>query len=358
MSTDVAIPSRQARAVSTVEGRAQRRQLVARLEERLGIGSPEVGERVEHPAVLDRGQDVVELAVVRGRVVDVVGDDDRQPELRGERHRFRDEPVVVGQQVVRELDEEAARRRSVATPEDRGVELRHRPGARPIADPQPASDLPVATTRQRDDALVLLLEQRVAEPRHGLGPGQVRARDEPAQAAPADRAARQQHEVRTACPLADPAHVLLDRIAMPGQLRALGSRAGRSALHDRRLARRGVGSAASGPTPWRDHDRGGIRHRRVAQLDLRPDDPVQSCLLGGAHEPDGSVQAVAVRDSQPGQALGDGSLDQIVGRRSPVQERKIGMGMELGVWDDRHGGRSGRGAGGGPASIEQMFGSE
>ena len=89
---------------------AERRQLVARLEERLGIGSTEIGQRVERPAVLDRGQDVVELAVVRGRVVDVVGDDDRQPELRGERHRFGDEPVVVGQQVVRELDEEAARR--------------------------------------------------------------------------------------------------------------------------------------------------------------------------------------------------------------------------------------------------------
>ena len=40
------------------------RQLLARLEVRLGVGPAQVGQRVERPAVLDRGQDVVELAVL------------------------------------------------------------------------------------------------------------------------------------------------------------------------------------------------------------------------------------------------------------------------------------------------------
>ena len=61
----------------------ERRQLVARLEVRLAIGSAQVGQRVERPAVLDRGQDVVELAVLASGVVDGVGDDDRQPQVRG-----------------------------------------------------------------------------------------------------------------------------------------------------------------------------------------------------------------------------------------------------------------------------------
>ena len=146
----------------------------------------------------DRGQDVLELAVVGRRVVDVVGDDDRQAELAGQRRRLRHQPVVVGQQVVRQLDEEAVRRRAVATPEDAGIALGRGARAGPIADPQPTGDLPVPAARQGDDALVLGFEQLMAEPRHGLGAGKVRAGDEPAQAAPAGRRPGQQDEMRAA----------------------------------------------------------------------------------------------------------------------------------------------------------------
>ena len=99
--------------------------------------------------------------------------DDRQVELRGECRRLRDEPVVVGQQVVRQLDEETAGRRPVAAAEDADVALGRRASAGPITDPQPASDLAVAAAGQRDDALVLDLEELVAELWHGLRPGQV-----------------------------------------------------------------------------------------------------------------------------------------------------------------------------------------
>ena len=59
-------------------------------------------------------QHVLQLAVRGQRVVRVVGDDDRQPEPLGEARQLGDQPVVVGQEVVLQLDEEA------------GSETRHR----------------------------------------------------------------------------------------------------------------------------------------------------------------------------------------------------------------------------------------
>ena len=101
----------------------------------------------------DGRQDVLQLAILGKRVVDVVGDHDRQAELRGELGSLGDQPVVIGEQVMRELDEEPAGRRAVAPPEERGVPLRHRPRPRPVADPQPAGQLPVTAARQRHQAL-------------------------------------------------------------------------------------------------------------------------------------------------------------------------------------------------------------
>jgi hypothetical protein len=72
--------------------------------------------------------------------VGVVRDDDRQVELARQGDGLGDEPVVVRQQVMRQLDVEAAwklfRERSGGRP---------RPGA--IPDPQPPGDLPIATAR-------------------------------------------------------------------------------------------------------------------------------------------------------------------------------------------------------------------
>ena len=357
-STDVAIPSRHARAVAASNDARERRQLLARLEVRLAVGPAQVGERIERPAVLDRGQHVVHLAVVGRGVVDVVGDDDRQAELGREGRRFRHEPVVVGQEVVRELDEEAARGRPVAAPEQRRVALRDRPCPGPIADPQSTRDLPVATARQRDEPFVMLVEEGLAEPRHALGPGQVRARHEPRQAAPADRRAGEQHEMRSARPRADPAQVLLDRIAMPGEARALGAWPRWTAFRHDRFGGRGGrwrGSTAPALTPGRDDDTGRIGDGGIEQLDLRPDDAVEADLLGRAHESDRAVQAVAVGDGQPGQPDRRGPLDQLVRWRGPIEEREIGVGVELGVGDGGHV-ISGRGpACRGPASIEQTF---
>ena len=66
-------------------------------------------------------------------------------------------------------------------------------------------------------------EQRVVEPGHRLCPGQVRPRDEPAQAPIAERIPGDQDEMRPALALADPAPILLDRLAMAGQPGAIRS---------------------------------------------------------------------------------------------------------------------------------------
>ena len=48
-------------------------------------------------------------------------------------------------------------------------------------------------------------------------------------------------------------------------------------------------------------------------------------------EPDDPVQAVVVGDGQAAQAEGEGSLDELVDGRGAVEEREVGVAMELGV---------------------------
>ena len=316
-----------------LEGHRPRQQLGAVGEVGLAVGAAQVRERVERPAVSDRGQDVVELAVGRRRVVDVVGDDDRQAERLGQRRRLRHEPVVVGPAMVRELDEEAARGLVVAPPEQVAVALGDGAGAGSIADPQSSGELAVATARQRDEALGVLGEERLADPRHGLGPGEIGVRQQPAQAPPAGRRPGEQHEMRSARSVADAAEVLLDRVAMAGQSRPLRAGPCRAALvGERQVEGRLPGFAARPPTPTGDHDDAvGIRHGGIPQLDLDADDGMQAGLLGCADESDGTVEAVVVGGGQPAEPQFDGPGDQLVRCRRPVEEREVGMGVELGI---------------------------
>ena len=109
-----------------------------------------------------------------------------------------------------------------------------------------------------------------------------------------DRGPGEQHEMRPAAALADPAQVLLDRLAMTGQPAALRAVAGRA--RPRRRDRRGRRSAVlrpAGPSPRptrRDDDPARIRDGRVEQLDLHPDDRMQADGLGRADEADRAVQ--------------------------------------------------------------------
>ena len=261
------------------------------------------------------------------------------PARLGQRGRLHDEPVVVGQEVVRQLDEEAAGGRAVAAPEQRRVALGDRPGPGQVADPQPAGQLPVPTAGQRDQALGVLGEERLAEARHALRAGQVGARHEPAQAPPADLRAGEQDEVRAADPLPDPAQVLLDRVAMARQPGTGRARAGGQALG--RVGRRpadvrAAGGRAARPA-CRDDDPVRVRDGRIEQLDLETDDRVEPDRLGRADEPDRAVQPGVVGDGQPGQTQLDGPLDQLVGRGRAVEEREVGVAVEFGVRGLSHG---------------------
>ena len=96
--------------------------------------------------------------------------------------------------------------------------------------------------------------------------------------------------------IADAAVVLFHGIAMTWQLRPGRAGPDRPALDGKWP----FGSPLRSTTPpatRRDHDRTRVGDRWVEQFDLRPDDAVEACLLGGAHEPDGTVQAVPVGGS-------------------------------------------------------------
>src|SRR5674476_1411346 len=74
----------------------------------LAAGGAQVGERLEAPTVADRHQDVVKLAVLWARVVDVVRDNHREAQLGGQARGLRHEPVVVGEEMMGQLDHEAS----------------------------------------------------------------------------------------------------------------------------------------------------------------------------------------------------------------------------------------------------------
>ena len=114
--------------------------------------------------------------------------------------------------------------------------------------------------------------------------------------------------------------------------------------------------AAATRSAWRDDDAGRVGHDRVEQLDLETDDRMDPDGLRCADETDRAIEAVMVRDGQPGQSQFDGSLDQVVGRGCPVEEREIGVAMKFGVRGLRHGSlRSEKPAGRGLATIEHLF---
>ena len=165
----------------------------------------------------DGGQDIGQFTVFGAGVVDIVGDDDRQPGRLGQRGRLGYEPVVVRQKMVRQLDEEATRGGAVTSAEEHRIPFRDGPRPGPVAGSQPTGEFPITAAGQRDEAFRVLGEKRLAEPRDTLRAGHIGPRHQPAQAPPTDARAGEQDEMRPAHPLADAAQVLLDQVAMPGQ---------------------------------------------------------------------------------------------------------------------------------------------
>ena len=238
----------------------------------------------------------------------------------------------------------AVRRPARRRPEQPRIQFRRRPRPLPIPRPQPPRYLALAAPGERHQTFRVRGQQVVAKARHRLGSGHVRPAHETAEAAVTRRVAGQQDEVRAALPLADSTQVLANGVAIAGQAGTFRARPDRQTLfaprvilltrcrRRRRAAtpRRPATPRAPRP-PRRDHDPRRIRHGRVRQLYLDPDDRPQPRLLRLGRESNHAVEPVMVRDRQPGQAQFNGTRDQFVGRRSAVEEREIGVAMEFGV---------------------------
>ena len=93
--------------------------------------------------------------------------------------------------------------------------------------------------------------------------------------------------------------------------------------------------------PRRHHEPARVRRRRVQQLHLDPDHRVQPRGLRRGREPDRPVQPLVVRDGEPGETELDGPRDQVVGRGGPVEEREVRVAVQLGVGRNGHGGLRG-----------------
>jgi hypothetical protein len=141
-----------------------------------------------------------------------------------------------------------------------------------------------------------------------------------------------------------------------GQPGTLGSRSGWQAVA--RLGggvRVGSGRTTASSARTRDDDPGRIRDRWIEQLDLDTDDRMDPHRLGGGHEPDGAVQPGVVRDRERAETDLGGPLDEVVRRGRAVEEREVGVAMELGVGDLCHDFGPRSMAGCGPSILEHLF---
>jgi hypothetical protein len=175
------------------------------------------------------------------------------------------------------------------------------------------------------------------EARNRLRPGQIRPRDEPAQAPITGRVAGEEDEMRTPLAIADASVILLDRLPMTGQSGTLRAWPIRQALDGIRSGSvagvrcRPASAASPRRSPGGDDDPMRVRDDRVEQLDLGPDDRMDTGRLCRRREPDDAVETLVVGDSQARQAKPDRSFNELVGGRRPVEKREVRVAMELGI---------------------------
>ena len=293
----------------------------------------QLGQRVDRPAVADRGQHVVQLAFFGARVAHVVRDDDRQAELAGQARGLGDQPVVVGQEVVRELEDEAGgcdppcrapavRRRR--RPEAPRVALRDGPRTLAVAGPEPPGQLAVAAPRERDEALRVLREEGLGDRGAALVPARLARETSRRGCGSRSRRARAGRGADRAAPRRSPRWSSLPAARWPGSRARSGrGRAGRPSP-DASAApwrpgpapRSGRQRAAPGTTMPRVRDGG------VEQLDLDADDRVEAGLLGRRREPDDAVQALAIGDRKAARPSSTARSTSSAGAEAPSRNEK------------------------------------
>ncbi len=290
----------------------QQGELRPGLEPVLGVRQAQLAGLVQRGAVPDGDQHVLEPMARRLGVVDLVGDDRGQARFVGEGGQLRDEPVVVGEQVVGQLHAEVPVGK-VARPPVRG-----HPGHGPLPGQQAARDLPVPTAAQADEMAPGLVQRGLDRRRleHGecLLAGQVAGGHEPRQRRVAGRVAGQQDQVIPR----GRAGVMLARPATAGLLPAERERHSSAAPHRAQLTL----ITGNGQLHAQDRDhRGEARGAAVIGLGL-------VSRLPQAH---GRVEARVVGDGQCRHPDRGRSRHQVLGMARPVEEREVAVNVELAV---------------------------
>ena len=83
------------------------------------------------------------------------------------------------------------------------------------------------------------------------------------------------------------------------------------------------------PAPRNDDPRR-VRRDGIEQLDLHAHDRVETRLVRGGRKPDRAIQALVIGQGEAGQPQLEGALDKILDARGTIEEREIGVAVELG----------------------------
>ena len=269
---------------------AERLGLVREQGRHLGRGLEEEVPRVElHPvgrvevvAGPDAQQDVVRLVLLAMDVVEVVGHDQRQPDLGREPEQLLVEPVLLGHPVVLQLQEEPV------LAEDVAVVAGDLAGEVPVLRLERLGDLAAEARAEAHEALAVAGEVLPVDARLVVEAVDVGVGDQPAQVAVADEVGGQQDQV--------------------------------------------VGLAV-GP-------RVAVGHPPPGDIGLDADDRLDARLGRGLVERDGSVQRAVVGDGERIEAVADRGVDEVRDPPEPVEQAELRVGVEVDevVRGDGHGG--------------------
>ena len=204
-------------------------------------------------------------------VVEVVGGDERQADLRREAQQLLVEAVLVRDAVVLELEEEVARAEDVA------VAARHPAREIPILRLERARDLPVEAGRQADQALAVLRQVVAVDARLVVVAVEVGVGDDAAEVLVAPPVLGQQDQVV--------------------RLRVLAAVA--------------------------------VGHLPAGDVGLDPDDRLDLALAAGLVEGDGAVQRAVVGDRERIEAERRSLSDQVVDAAEAVEQAELGVDVEV-----------------------------
>jgi hypothetical protein len=155
MSTISAMVARPADGVEVV--REERRHLGGGLQIELALLEPHPAGSVEVAAGADAQQDVVGFVLVAPDVVQVVGDDEIEPDFLAELDQLGVEGELLGDAVVLQLQEEAL------LAEDVAIHAGGLAGKLPVVDFERLGDLAAEAGRRSDQALGVLGQDFVVD---------------------------------------------------------------------------------------------------------------------------------------------------------------------------------------------------